>query len=110
MIPQAVTVVASIVLAAQGCGGPSGGKEDTSDEVRQQFHHKIYLKFGTTYRAHKGNMSCRWRIESVKRNDDAKPRTVAHGDYGNAKIKVEEPDTVDVYLVYNRACGRWDAL
>lgn len=110
MIRQAVTVVASIVLAAQGCGGTTGGKEDTSDEVRQQFHRTIYLKFSTTYRARKGNMSCRWRIEAVKKGDDAKPRTVAHGDYGNAKIKVEEPDTVDVYLVYNRACGRWDEL
>lgn len=109
MIRQAVTVVASIVLAAQGCGGgPAKPKEDTSDETRLQFHHSTYLKFNTSYVAHGGNQACRWWIESVKKAGDHRPVIQAHGDGGNAKIKVEEPETVDVYLVFNRACGTWE--
>ena len=44
-------------------------------------------------------------------NDDIEEylEHVERGDYGDAKIKVEEPDTGDVYLVHNRACGRWEA-
>lgn len=110
VIRQAVTVVASIVLAAQGCGGaPTGDRknENTADETRLQFHHSVYLKFNTTYVAHNGNFACKWRIESVKKSGDDAPVVQAKGTYTNAKIKVEEPDTVDVYLIFNRACGNW---
>jgi hypothetical protein len=106
---RAVAVLALAAVALTGCkpAPGQGGKGGPDGETRLQFHHSVYLKFNTTYVAHHGDFGCRWRIESVKKSGKEAPVVQARGTYTNAKIKVEEPDTVDVYLIFNHACGNW---
>lgn len=105
----ATVLLTVLPLAARGCG--SEDTSPTADDGRHQFSGTFTkYKFNTTLDAVHGDISaCRWRIEveplaGLKAGE--KPRVVQKGDYGNAKIKVEEPDTVKVFLVSSR-CGTW---
>lgn len=67
------------------------------------------LKFGVTYKAVASNSqqrsNCQWHIYSV----NAKNKIVFEGkvgDYATAKIKVEQPTRVKVYLK-SVNCGLW---
>jgi hypothetical protein len=66
------------------------------------------LKWNTTYRAtavHSTNrQNCHWSLYTI--NSDGVAKVVGRGSYFNAKIIVEKPDTVKVYLK-SMECGLW---
>jgi hypothetical protein len=106
-------ITATITLAAQACGPTATGSsntENTADETRVQFMGAGVFRWNTAISARKGNTACRWRLETEPKKGltaGKKPRVVDSGSWGDAKIKVAKPDTVNVFLVYNKACGYW---
>lgn len=110
MITQTISTVALLALAAAG-GCDDTSKTDTGNG-RFLFTDTGVIQFDKTIRAHDmpgRGAACRWRVETEPKRGLASgqsPRIVEHGDGGNAKLKVEKPDTVKVYLV-TKGCGRW---
>jgi hypothetical protein len=102
-----------LIPALAGCDPKAGGgAEDTRDEIRVQFMGIGVFRFGNTISAFAGNSACRWRLETEPKKGLAKgekPKVKGRGDYSTAKITVvkPKPDVVNVYLVYNAACGVW---
>lgn len=99
-----------IPFAAEGCE-PEDGKANKAvyagDGVTQ-FSDKGRLKFGTTYRAHPTSSQkgrCSWELQTINKKT-GKVKVVGSGNYGNAKIRVAKPDTVDVFLKSDD-CGLW---
>jgi hypothetical protein len=98
---------AIVLVLPKACGpAPGGGKENTTDEIVVQFMSVGVFRWNTSISAHEGNMACRWKLV-VAPKGGGKERVIRSGDYGDAKIKVEKPDRVDVFLKYNPACGVW---
>lgn len=107
-LPVAVLL---IPFAAEGCE-PEDGKANKAvyagDGVTQ-FTTNGRLKFNKTYTAtglkKKGFEDCEWSIKTIRKSD-GKVRVTGSGTYKNAKIKVEKPGTVDVFLKSD-GCGLW---
>lgn len=107
-----VIALGSLLLASGAPAESCGGGKDASPDGRIPFTRTGNVTYDKTIRAHnmpRGGAGCRWRVETeplkgLKKG--AKPRVVAKGDGGNAKINIARPDTVKVYLVTN-GCGTW---
>lgn len=99
-----------MVLVLAGCKTetPSISTDDGRHQFRATFSK---FKFGVTLKAHHASVrDCHWWIETeplAGLDKGEKPRVVEEGGFGRAKIKVEEPRTVKVFLV-SKSCGVWE--
>jgi hypothetical protein len=104
-----------IVAAAQGCGGTDSPSRSAAyaGDGNTQFGTQAEgvsgkLKWGVVYKAVYENttdrQNCKWSLYTINSNGVA--NVVKRGNYFNAKIKVEKPNTVKVYLK-SIECGLW---
>lgn len=101
-----VTVI--VILAAQSCGGSPARSAAYAGDGNTQFGDTGKLKWNTSYSAQAAKDSdrknCEWSVYTI--NDNHVMRVVGKGTYKNAKVKVEKPSTVKVYLK-SLHCGLW---
>jgi hypothetical protein len=112
------SIALSIGLQAKSCsdsnggGGPARNAAYAGDGVTQfgtaSDGVSGKLKWNTTYRAtavHSTNrQNCKWSLFTI--NSEGVAKVVGKGDYLHAKIIVEKPNTVKVYLK-SMECGLW---
>jgi uncharacterized protein YggE len=106
-----LVVVIPLASNAQACESEKRGKATKAayagDGVTQ-FTDTGKLKFGVVYSAHAvdttDRQNCRWSIKTI--NSDGESKVIKSGDYLHAKIKVEKPSRVKVYLKSSE-CGDW---
>jgi hypothetical protein len=106
---RAVLLTLTLLLTANGCPQESSkpqATEDTSDETVLQFHKTGQLQYGKWYEP-QGNTACQWRVETKPAGDDVKPRVLESGTYDDALRVAAETPGRDVFLRFNRACGRF---
>lgn len=103
--------VAAVSIALVACGPtkkPSKPKVTYAGDGVTQFSDTGRLKFGKTYTAEavgKKLKNCEWSIKTINKTS-GRVKVVGGGGYKNAKISVEKPDTVDVFLK-SEDCGLW---
>lgn len=106
-LPVAVLL---IPVAAQGCEAEDGkaNKAVYAGDGVTQFGDTGRLKFNKTYTADavgKRLKNCEWSLKTINKST-GKVKVIGSGSYKNAKIRVEKPDTVDVFLK-SEDCGLW---
>lgn len=104
-------VVLPLATQAQSCDDGNQGrakKAAYAGDGITQFTDNGKLQFGKTYSAHyvdtTDRQNCRWSIKTV--NSEGVAKVIKSGNYFNAKIKVEKPSRVKVYLKSSE-CGNW---
>ena len=112
---RAITAVVLVSVAVMGAASDCESKQPKQPSAPKyagdgvtQFTDSGRLRFGVTYAARyvdtTDRVNCRWSLYTL--NSDGDTRVVKSGHYLNAKIKVERPSRVKVFL-RSSECGNW---
>lgn len=110
LVAALVTVVLPLAASAESCEDKPADKPKPSyaGDGITQFSDTGRLRWNTTYAARYVDTSdrtnCRWSLYTV--NSDGVAKVIKRGNYLSAKIRVERPSRVKVYLKSDE-CGNW---